>query len=136
MLIVHLDPNRLYTEAIRDVVTKLSARIEYQLFASRMDATQFMEGRLARGLSISLIITDYSPARTNGYKFAADVKRLAIQFDTRSIPVFVLTMVSETYPIIQEGLRNETFDLYLHKSADASTIFQSIEQLISRNAKL
>jgi response regulator RpfG family c-di-GMP phosphodiesterase len=134
MLIVHLDPNRLYVQAFREIVKKLPASVEYQLFDSRMEATRFVEEQLSQELSISLIITDYSPARINGYKFAADVKRLTMQSNIRNVPVFVLTMVSETHPIVQEGLRNGAFDLYLSKSADSSTILRAVEHLLCRNA--
>lgn len=133
MLIIHLDPNRLYAGALKRILEKLP-NITHRLFEGREDATQFVREQLREGSLISLIITDYSPTRINGYKFAADVKRLAMQLSTRSVPVLVLTMVSEKYQIVEEGLANGTFDLYLNKSADSSTILRAIEHLISRSA--
>jgi DNA-binding NarL/FixJ family response regulator len=134
MFIVHLDPHRLYARAFQEMVKKLAPNINYELIESRGHATRFVEERLAQGLSINLVITDYSPASINGYKFTIDVKALAMRFRT-SIPVLVLTVVSDEHPIIKEGLANGNFDVYLRKSADSSAIQRVIQGLLNQNAK-
>jgi response regulator RpfG family c-di-GMP phosphodiesterase len=132
MLIIHLDPNRLYAGTLKRILEKLP-NIKHRLFEAREDATQFVCEQLREGSLISLIITDYSPARINGYKFADDVKRLAAQSGITGIPVLLLTMVSDEHPVIKAGLENGYFTAYLNRSADASVIYNQVKTLLDKN---
>lgn len=121
--IVHLEDQELYSNSIQHIITTAFPGINYRSFKDVWLALQFIMTRIERGKTIDLIITDFNHPGINGYRFAKLVRELE---RGTNIPIILLTMVNLENHLIQEGLKENYFTEYLHKSSSGEDILAAI----------
>jgi CheY-like chemotaxis protein len=125
--IVHLDDQPLLCKAVKKCLTQHAMYISYSSFHHSDQALQHIEKRLTSHNKIDVIITDFTHPGISGYFFAREVRKLEAFYSKRH-PILLLTMMKLTYPLIEKGLSERTFDQSFNKHIESRVFLKAVER--------
>lgn len=111
--IVHLDNHKLITDGIGKLLGKTIPGCDYIAFNNIEDGSPYIKNSIAKFEKVDMLITDFSRSMENGYEFAKSIRQFKKKYKTSHILIVLLTMLSESTPIIRKGLKQNIFNSYL-----------------------
>jgi response regulator RpfG family c-di-GMP phosphodiesterase len=128
--IVHLDDHLLFQRAFMKCFDPNKKKLFIQSFQHSESAILYIKNSLGEKSPIDLIVTDMAHPGQNGYEFAKSVRQLEAKYSLK-ISILLFTMQAcKTNELVQRGLDEGVFDLYLSKGAQMQEVVSTVERLI------
>lgn len=128
--IIHVDDHSLITVGIGNLSGKIIQGCEFKAFGDGDIALDYIRNSMEKNEAIDLLITDFVHPGLDGYEFAKAIRRLEKKNKLQPLPILLLTMLSDTQPMIRKGLKQGIFNKYLPLIASESELTQGIRTII------
>ena len=131
--IIHLDDHKLVTDSIRHFISSSLKDVYYLSFNDTNQAFRYLVNSVERDETIDMFITDYAHPGLDGYQFARAIRQLEQLMDRNPMKILLLTMYSDTLPIIKRGLGEEVFNWYLSLNSNPGALIESVKSGLGKH---
>jgi response regulator RpfG family c-di-GMP phosphodiesterase len=128
--VVHLDPYKFFKKAFEEIIDPEKKKYCIEKFEKSDDALRFIENSFVENTDIDLILTELNTLGTNGYDFCKEVRNLESKYN-KKITIILFTMFyTDSSNLIEQGLHEKYFDIYLHKTAEVYEVIAAMDSLL------
>ena len=128
--IVHLDDHKIFLTGAQMHIQRHVEGVFYSRFHDPESTLRYIYNCLEAYQKIDLIITDFTQKSNNGYHFAKEVRRMEAPYGFK-IPIMLWSLCRSTNPEIVQGLKEETFNVFLPKDCEINEVIRSVHDLMN-----
>jgi len=128
--VIHVDDHNVVLRGVKHLIEENLPNVHVDSFQYTSDALEYIQDCLKLNRELDLILTDMSMPKMNGYEFALEAKSATIKHN-KKIPILLITIHSDEYSPIKEGLLKGVFDKYFGIGSDPSELISTIKGLLN-----